>query len=182
MAQRLTVEDYLKLPYTIEIQRDETAEFRGWFAAVRELPGCMTQTERFDELEAMIEDAMRAWIEIALEDGKEIPQPVTSDAYSGRFLLRMPRSLHRRLAEASAREAVSVNQFCNVALSYYLGQLGEAQDMRAARRPVVYTPAASSARVAESSDRDLMERMQKTKKFTTKKHAADPESRPRINE
>jgi predicted RNase H-like HicB family nuclease len=151
MTQVVTVEDYLKLPYTVEVQRDLSGDFQGWFAQVKELPGCMTQAERFEELESMVEDAMRAWIEIALEDGKDIPLPAAPDAYSGKFLLRMPRSLHRRLAEAAARESVSVNQFLNVALSDYLGRLSAAEETREAKRPVVYEPRKLSTRVAEGA-------------------------------
>jgi RNA polymerase sigma-B factor len=34
-----------------------------------------------------------------------------SGAYSGRLLLRMPRTLHEELAKASERDGVSLNQF-----------------------------------------------------------------------
>jgi predicted RNase H-like HicB family nuclease len=57
-----TVDDYLALPYTVEVLHDQSGEQAGWFARVVELPGCMTQTDTFDELETMVQDAMRAWI------------------------------------------------------------------------------------------------------------------------
>ena len=69
------IEKYLSLPYTIEVLRDEDENNPGWFARVVELPGCMTQGDTFEELGEMIEDAMRAWIETALEDGQPIPEP-----------------------------------------------------------------------------------------------------------
>lgn len=65
----------------------------------------------------MIEDAMRAWIETALEDGYPIPEPRPTDQYSGKFVVRVPRSLHRQLAEAATRDGVSLNTFVNVALA-----------------------------------------------------------------
>lgn len=37
--------------------------------------------------------------------------------YSGQFKLRIPRSLHRALAEYSQREGVSMNQYCVYLLS-----------------------------------------------------------------
>lgn len=112
-----TVEDYLKLPYTIEVMRDDTGEQKAWFAKVLELPGCMTQADTFEELQAMIEDAMRAWIGTALEDGEPIPEPRGNEAYSGRFVVRLPRSLHRQLSAAAQRDGVSLNTFVNVALA-----------------------------------------------------------------
>jgi hypothetical protein len=44
------------------------------------------------------------------EDAAEIPLPSYPEAYSGKFNLRLPKSLHRRLAELAEREAVSLNQ------------------------------------------------------------------------
>ena len=37
-----TIDDYLTLPYTIEIIPDDGA----WFADIKELPGCMTEDRR----------------------------------------------------------------------------------------------------------------------------------------
>jgi predicted HicB family RNase H-like nuclease len=81
----------------------------------------MTQADTFDELGEMIEDAMRAWIETALEDGQSIPEPRRDESYSGKFVLRVPRSLHRELAEAAERDNVSLNTFSVTALSKAIG-------------------------------------------------------------
>lgn len=55
-------------------------------------------------------DAKRAWIEAALEEGIEIDESDNLEDYSGQFKLRIPRSLHRLLAEHSKREGISMNQ------------------------------------------------------------------------
>ena len=115
------VEQYLRLPYTIKVIRDEGEGFSGWFARVVELPGCMTQAETLEELEGMIQEAMRAWIETALEDGAPIPEPRTEEAYSGKFVVRVPKSLHRQLVEAAERDGVSLNTFVNASLSRTVG-------------------------------------------------------------
>lgn len=117
------VEDYLKLPYHIEIIYDDDEENPGWAARVRELPGCITQGDTFEELGEMIEDAMRGWISVALEDGIPIPEPAPDEEYSGKFVVRLPRSLHRQLVEAAEREGVSLNQFVNVALARAVEQV-----------------------------------------------------------
>ena len=62
-------------------------------------------------------DAKKAWLEAALEDGIEIHEPDSLEEYSGQFKLRMPRSLHRSLAEHSKREGISMNQYCVYLLS-----------------------------------------------------------------
>ncbi len=117
-----TVEDYVKLPYTIEVFRDETDAEVGWVARVVELPGCMTQGDTFSELAEMLDDAMRAWIETALADGDPIPEPRPLTDYSGKFVARVPRSLHRELVQAAGRDGVSLNSFVNMALSKAVAQ------------------------------------------------------------
>lgn len=57
-------------------------------------------------------DAKAAWIDAALENGNPIPEPNELDKYSGQFKIRMPKSLHRSLAEQSHREGISMNQYC----------------------------------------------------------------------
>lgn len=116
-----TVEEYLELPYTIEVIRDE--EDGGLAARVVELPGCLTQGDTFEELGEMIEDAMRGWIEVCLEDGIPIPEPRPVEDYSGKFVVRVPRSLHRELVEAAERDCVSLNSFINAALARALGSM-----------------------------------------------------------
>lgn len=118
----MTVEQYLELPYTIEVTKDENDAYSGWFARVVELPGCMTQADTFEELSDMIDDAMKAWIESAVEDGERIPLPRSVEDYSGRFVVRIPKSLHRELVEMAEREGVSLNTFVNVALGKTVGQ------------------------------------------------------------
>jgi antitoxin HicB len=115
------VEDYMRLPYTIEVVRDDDEENPGWVARVVELPGCITQGDTFEELGEMVEDAMRGWIEVALEDGIPIPEPRPVEEYSGKFVVRVPKSLHRELVEAAGREGISLNAFVSVALGRAVG-------------------------------------------------------------
>ena len=127
---RKSVESYLKLPYHIEIIRDEDGKNPGYVARVAELPGCITQGDTFEEVGEMIEDAMRAWIATALQEGLPIPSPIPEESYSGKFVTRVPRSLHRQLAQAAEREGVSLNQFVNVALASAVGQHAVVYPMR----------------------------------------------------
>ncbi|MGC1376475.1 MAG: toxin-antitoxin system HicB family antitoxin [Anaerolineales bacterium] len=116
-----TVEEYLKLPYTIEVVFDQGENYSGWFARVIEWPGCMTQADTFEELGVMIQDAMRAWVETAIEEKQEIPDPRPIEEYSGKFVVRVPKSLHRELVEAAAQDGVSLNAFASIALGKAVG-------------------------------------------------------------
>ena len=116
------IEYYINLPYTYEMVWDPD---HAWFIRVKELPGCMSQGDTTDEAIEMIHDAMRGWIGVALEDGSTVPEPKPDEDYSGKFVVRVPRSLHRQLAEAAEREGVSLNQFINVALGMAVGRASE---------------------------------------------------------
>lgn len=105
---------YLDLRYPFTIY---PAEEGGFVAEVQELPGCMTQGETIEEVVEFIEDARRSWIEAAYQDGQDIPLPRTMEEFSGRFLVRLPKYLHRRLAEAARREGVSLNQYVTTLLA-----------------------------------------------------------------
>jgi antitoxin HicB len=116
-AQSETLQYYLNLPYSAEIKHDED----GWFAKVVELPGCMTWADTFEELGPMIEDAKRGWIEDALEHGDPVPEPRSTEDFSGKVNLRMPKSLHRDLARRAQEEDVSLNQLMVATLARSVG-------------------------------------------------------------
>ncbi len=112
---RRTVDAYMALPYTIELTPDDGS----FFVKVKELEGCMSVGESSTDALAMIEDAMREWLAAAIEDGIEIPLPeaMQADRFSGKFPLRLPKSLHRKLAENAERDGVSLNQYLVMLLS-----------------------------------------------------------------
>jgi antitoxin HicB len=114
-----TLEYYLGLPYTIELKPDPEA---GWFVKVEELPGCMSQGDTVEEALEMIREAMELWLEVALDGGNPIPEPRDLDDYSGKFVVRVPRSLHRELVRCADREGVSLNQYVNLGLTRAVGQ------------------------------------------------------------
>ena len=113
-----TVEEYLQLPYTRELIPEPEG---GWFVRIKELPGCMSQGETPAEAMAMIADAMAGWLETALAHGQAIPEPRHDEDFSGKFVVRVPKSMHRRLAEAAQADGVSLNQWIVAALASALG-------------------------------------------------------------
>ena len=109
---------YLRLPYTFELRPNDDGT---WFAQVRELPGGMTEGDTEQEAVEMLKDAMRAWIEVALQRGIRIPEPRPQPAHSGRFVVRVPKSLHRDLARRAEEEGTSLNQLVVSVLSRAAG-------------------------------------------------------------
>ena len=104
-----------KSPITIPIIEDQ--DEGGFVISYPDLPGCITCGETIESAMQNAKDAKREWIRAALEEGIEIYEPDSLENYSGQFKLRIPRSLHRSLAEHSQREGISMNQYCVYLLS-----------------------------------------------------------------
>jgi predicted HicB family RNase H-like nuclease len=94
-----------------------SAEGGGYLASAVELPGCVATGE--NEVEALHElrDAIRSWVTTAREFGDEVPPPASKHPYSGKFVVRVPPSLHRSLALRAGVEGVSLNQLVSILLS-----------------------------------------------------------------
>ena len=98
---------YLSLPYTIKLIPEETG---GFFAEIEELTGCMSQGETREETLKNLEKSKKMWLESMLKKKKTIPMPEVMKEYSGKFLVRIPTSLHKRIAFLAKKEGVSLNQ------------------------------------------------------------------------
>lgn len=110
-----TLNDYLAMSYRLEIVRDDAEG--GFVASYPDLPGCITCGETLEAAVANAADAKRAWLQAALEDGLPVREPDDLENYSGQFKLRIPKSLHRSLAEHARQEGISMNQYCVYLLS-----------------------------------------------------------------
>lgn len=109
-------------PYPITLVWDQSSDgASGWVAAIDALPGCVSQGETPKEAVENLAEVAEDWIAVAQKRGTPIPEPRTSDQYSGRFLVRAPSSLHERLVQEAAAEGTSLNQFVTNALAGAVG-------------------------------------------------------------
>jgi len=51
------------------------------------------------------------------ETGEEIPNPIACRSYSGKFMVRVPPDVHRKLAVQAAESGVSLNRIASSKLS-----------------------------------------------------------------
>jgi antitoxin HicB len=108
---------YLSLPYRISVTYQEGDEARPWRASVDELAGCEARGATPAQAVASVPDAVAEWVAAAQAAGREIPQPREPREYSGKLLVRMPKSLHAELAHAAERDQVSLNAYINGVLA-----------------------------------------------------------------
>lgn len=106
----MTLDDYLALPYRMEVVEDVTEG--GYVISFPELPGCLTCGQTIESALENAKDAKREWLRAALESGLPISMPLEDNDFSGQFKLRIPKSLHRQLADNAKREGISMNQYC----------------------------------------------------------------------
>ena len=116
---KMLVKEYMKLPYTriIKEMNDESGHY--YYGSVLELDGCQSTAETVDELMKSLDEAMEGYLEVKLEHNYPIPLPQQDDSYSGRFVLRLPKTLHKRLSIEASNEGVSLNQWACYKLSQH---------------------------------------------------------------
>lgn len=114
-VMKKTIDEYMSVPYRMEIVEDK--DEGGFVVSFPQLPGCLSVGDTIEAALSNAQDAKKAWIEAAIHDNIEIKETDDLKNYSGQFKLRLPRSLHKTLAEHSRKEGVSMNQYCVYLLS-----------------------------------------------------------------
>lgn len=126
MTNRRDLNYYRSLNYRVELFFDP--EEKCWYAEFPELPGCLAHGATKEEALANTVEAKEAWLEATFDSGRDIPEPRPEIEYSGRFLLRVPKSLHQKLANEAEREGTSINR---LAIQILSEELERRQTMRA---------------------------------------------------
>jgi antitoxin HicB len=93
-TERKSLKYYLDLKYPVTF---EEAPEGGYFVQIEDLPGCFAQGKTINEAYEMIDVARKMWLDVPYEDGQDIPLPREDREYSGKFNVRFPKSLYRRL-------------------------------------------------------------------------------------
>lgn len=94
--------------YPFEIRKLTPEEGGGYLVTFPDLPGCMSDGETVEEAVRRASDAEKSYILTAKELGGPQP-PEKPGSASGKFMLRLPKSLHARLIARAKHEGVSMN-------------------------------------------------------------------------
>ena len=122
---------YLRLPYSRVIVPEEDGTFR---AEILEFPGCIATGNTEAEALASLRDVAISWLEAVAAMGKPIPQPVENIEFSGKLVIRMPKSLHKKAVLAAERDGVSLNHFIVTGIAEQVG-LGASAKSRGTSGP-----------------------------------------------
>lgn len=113
----------------------------GYTATIQEFPGCVADGETPNEALTNLEGAALSWIEAQLDLGQSVPEPVALYGYSGKLALRIPRGLHKRVAEQALSEGVSINQFLTTAIASFVGAKSIADKLIDQLKPTLFAQA-----------------------------------------
>lgn len=100
--------------YTHVISPLSSEEGGGFLISFPDLPGCISDGETIEEAIHNGRDAFLAWISAHADMGREIPRPSyrvpeAEPPMSGKFVQRVPKSLHAKLSVLAKQEGVSLN-------------------------------------------------------------------------
>jgi antitoxin HicB len=116
---RNSIEDVLSRPYRRVLTPDpDSGAITG---TVPEFPGCVAEGTSVQEAYDNLEKAMASWAESLLSRGLEIPPPAETRDYSGRFPLRLPKSLHERVSQLAETDGVSLNTYLVRLIAEHVG-------------------------------------------------------------
>ena len=115
----------IMLKYKMITYQIETDSGLMWVAEYPSLPGVVGSS--FDLIEAIKDLEVNALAQIGFmrDEGKEVPSEDSvrvETEYSGKTVLRMPKSVHRKMSELAEIEGVSLNSLLNDAISQYIGK------------------------------------------------------------
>jgi antitoxin HicB len=101
------IEQYLRLKYPMEIIEDDD----GVVASIPDLPGCASFGDSVEAAVRNLHETKALWIKGRIDGGQTVPEPSLIEDFSGKFVLRIPRSLHRSLDREAKKQGVSLNQY-----------------------------------------------------------------------
>jgi predicted HicB family RNase H-like nuclease len=114
-----TPAEILKRPYARTVMPEPDGTFR---SEIIEFPGCVAIGDTAVAALESLEDVASSWLEAALSKNQPIPAPIEgTEGFSGKLMLRIPKSLHKKAAHIAARDGVSLNQFILSSLSEQIG-------------------------------------------------------------
>lgn len=110
----------IDVEYPFEVRPLSKDEGGGYSISFPDLPGCCSDGATPEEAIANGRDALRAWLSVAQEFGDQLPKPYS--VVSGRFVQRLPRSLHAQLIARAKAEGVSLNTLVVSLVSLGIGR------------------------------------------------------------
>jgi antitoxin HicB len=103
---------YMGLNYPITVEKYTEDDGQEYFSVeIPDLPGCGANGVTLEEAFERLDESKELWLEESLKRGLDIIEPVDEDAFSGKFLIRIPARLHMNLSKKAKSKGLSLNQY-----------------------------------------------------------------------
>ena len=114
--------------YPFEIRHLTKEEGGGFLISYPDFSECVSDGETIEEAITNGKDALAATIDTLKEHGFPVPKPGSGGVASGKFVTRLPKTIHAQLSARAKAEGVSLNA---LVLTFVAQGLGYAQQKRA---------------------------------------------------
>jgi antitoxin HicB len=108
--------------YPFEIRPLTAAEGGGFLVSYPDFSECISDGETVEEAIANGRDALAATIAALQAKGFAVPAPNSGGVASGKFVARVPKTIHAQLATRAKAEGVSLNTLVLTFLAEGLGR------------------------------------------------------------
>ncbi len=96
-----------------------------WSDEDKEFVGLCAEFSRLSWLAASLEGALQGirsvvneCVEDMIRNAEDVPRPIATRRYSGKFMVRIPPEVHRHLATEAAESGVSLNRIASAKLAH----------------------------------------------------------------
>lgn len=108
--------------YPFEIRPLSEEDGGGFLISFTDFSECISDGETIEEAIENGMDALQETIAALESLNMPVPEPGSGGSYSGKFIQRVPRSIHARLVVRAKQEGVSMNSLVTSILAESLGR------------------------------------------------------------
>jgi predicted RNase H-like HicB family nuclease len=123
MVTKKDLKYYIGLNWSYTIEQDFYRRKKFYIIRVNELPGVCTDANTIEEGMQNIHDAIIATIELYLEQGDPIPEPINKEEFKGNIAYRTTSERHYHLAKLAQQKHVSMNKALDMVFDAGIQQL-----------------------------------------------------------
>jgi predicted RNase H-like HicB family nuclease len=123
MVTKKDLKYYLRLNWSYTIEQDVHKGKKFYIIRVNELPGVCTDATTVEKGMQNIQEAITATIELYLEQGDPIPEPIKKEEFKGNISYRTTSERHYFLAKLAQQKHVSMNKALDMVFDAGIQQL-----------------------------------------------------------
>ncbi len=127
MAIKKDLKYYMGLDWSYTVEQSHYKGKKFFIVHVNELPGVCTDGRTINEAMKNIQDAIAVTIELYLEQGDAVPEPVKKEDFKGNISYRTSSERHYYLVKIAQQKHISMNKALDMIFDAGLSKLNFAK-------------------------------------------------------